>query len=297
MARTERLADILDLTKPLNMPESDLPSYEHPPVAEVTLGIQFAPIIGLQAAHLGLFWQQIRDAFPLTETHAPLGRVEEHFGPLVVPGFRIELVQSAAIPRAWFVSDSRNELIQVQPDRFVFNWRKVKNQDKYPRFPHVRERFQWALSEFQSFLAGEALGDIRIDQCEIAYTNSVSSGPSWSAHTADPGGILAVWNLAQGGAGIPRLESARVGLQFLIPGENEVNPVGRVYVDFQPVIRVSDDSPMFALNLVGRGRPVGEGVDGAMAFFERGRDCIVRAFTSLTTERMHKEWGRNDQSR
>lgn len=276
--------------------ESKLPSFERPPVVEVTLGVQFAPITALQAAHLGLFWQQIRDRFPYTETHPPLGRTEDVFGSQRTIGFKLEVIQAPPVPRAWYLSESRNELIQFQADRLVYNWRKIRDEDQYPRFPQMRDRFRRALADLEELLQREELGRLAVDQCEIAYINLLNAGPSWST-CADIADVLTIWNSMPQGVGLPQFESARVGLQFAIPGNDAVDPAGRLYIDIQPAVRVSDQQPSFAMNLVARGKPIGEGIGGAHEFLERGRECIVRAFAELTRPKMHKEWGRNDQPR
>jgi len=41
-----------------------------------------------------------------------------------------------------------------------------------------------------------------------------------------------------------------------------------------------------------RGRPLGEGVEGILKFMDFGREKIVRAFSDITTEKMHVLWGR-----
>ena len=45
------------------------------------------------------------------------------------------------------------------------------------------------------------------------------------------------------------------------------------------------------VQLFARGAPIGDGLEGALAFLDLGHDWLVRAFKSLTTLEMHKEWG------
>ncbi len=70
--------------------------------------------------------------------------------------------------------------------------------------------------------------------------------------------------------------------------------MGRLHAELQPARRVSDGSRILVLNLTARGRPLGEGIDGALRFMDRGREWIVRAFTSLTTECQHRVWGKRN---
>jgi uncharacterized protein (TIGR04255 family) len=49
-----------------------LPSFGKPPVIEVVCGVQFEPVEGLLAPHLGSFWDQIRSEFPRCREVPPL---------------------------------------------------------------------------------------------------------------------------------------------------------------------------------------------------------------------------------
>jgi uncharacterized protein (TIGR04255 family) len=49
-----------------NEPQS-LPDYNNPPVIEVVSGISFETIEKFGGQHLGLFWQNVRDKYPLCE--------------------------------------------------------------------------------------------------------------------------------------------------------------------------------------------------------------------------------------
>ena len=52
-------------------------------------------------------------------------------------------------PRFWFVNESGNELVQVQRDRFIRNWRKTEGQPGYPSYDNLREAFadDWDFSQ------------------------------------------------------------------------------------------------------------------------------------------------------
>jgi uncharacterized protein (TIGR04255 family) len=108
--------------------------FDRPPVVEVACGVLFATAKPLRGAQLGLYWQRIRETFPRIEEAPPLAPVIEAqgsgpsavelgylFGPL--PPLR----------RTWFISQDGRNLVQVQEDRFVFNWKKAAEDDEYPR--------------------------------------------------------------------------------------------------------------------------------------------------------------------
>src|SRR4051812_4830260 len=95
-----------------------LPSFRTPPVAEVVAGAIFdVSIPGFLIPHVGLFWQRIKNEFPETQ----------HFMPLIPPTGEPKWVDSSLgvpLPRVWFLSKTKQNIIQLQGDCFFYNWRK-----------------------------------------------------------------------------------------------------------------------------------------------------------------------------
>lgn len=116
---------------------------EAPPIVEVMCGIFFTPLIGLDPMSIGAYWEQRRPDYP---NHAIQPAVSEIPGIVLNPG--------VGPLRAWFISADEDYVLQVQADRFYFNWRR--RAGAYPRFrdhdgkPGVLSR---ALSEFEQFTA------------------------------------------------------------------------------------------------------------------------------------------------
>src|SRR5262245_26513290 len=102
-----------------------LPDFEAPPVTEVSLGVQFRPLESLRVLHLGLLWQDFRESFPNSEEHPPLPSVVETFGkPRAAPSISLELQELPSVPRVFFLNADQTELVQVQQDRLIRNWRQ-----------------------------------------------------------------------------------------------------------------------------------------------------------------------------
>jgi len=112
-----------------------LPDFENPPLVEVALSVQFEPIEQMRTPQIGFLWAEFRDRFPVTQEHPPVDPVIERFGiaRTGAPEVRLQMLESPPLPRVWFVNPTGTELIQVQNDRFIHNWRKVDDGDKYPR--------------------------------------------------------------------------------------------------------------------------------------------------------------------
>src|SRR2546428_11952886 len=111
----------------------NLHDYDDPPVVEIVLGVEFAPLEKWEIPHFGLFWNRIQTRYPRFEINPPLAsdveRPRLEFKQAQLP--RVELVSKPQV-RCWFLNDANTELIQVQYDRFVHNWRKVLGSETYP---------------------------------------------------------------------------------------------------------------------------------------------------------------------
>jgi uncharacterized protein (TIGR04255 family) len=268
-------------TRPL-----DLPDFSRPPVVETVLSVQFDRLSAFQSAHFGLYWSKIHRKFPKTEEHGELPPQIEHppDSPQPIVGFQFEALEAPPMPRVWFVDREGTQLIQVQRDRFIKNWRKIGEGNLYPRYERVRAGFDQDFKVFSQFVSHNQLGTIRVNQCEVTYINHIFSGVGWKAH-AEVDKVFTVWRqLPSAFPGQAQDVAFRARFPISDPARGFI---GRLHVSLQPVMRVSDGLPMFLLELSARGL-VGEGVD----FFSIGREWIVRSFAELTTPTMHEIWGR-----
>jgi len=117
---------------------ADLPDFRKPPVTETVLSLQFEPLGGLTAAHLGLMWQRFRPQLPEVEEHPPLPPVFEKFEPPSPAQVEVTIEEKPPVPRLWFLNPPKTELIQIQVDRFIHNWRKMQGMEPYPHYEPIR---------------------------------------------------------------------------------------------------------------------------------------------------------------
>src|SRR5438874_351227 len=118
------------------MPTTPLPAFLNPPVTEVVISVQFDPLAKLAVPLLGLLWQRFRDEYPRFEQHPSLPPVIERLGVRATQSqLRIEMGGNVAV-RLWFLNKDGDQLVQVQNDRFIRNWRRVPKvvDQQYPRF-------------------------------------------------------------------------------------------------------------------------------------------------------------------
>lgn len=270
---------------------SALPEFDKPPLTEVALSVQFEKLDTLDTAQLGWFWNTFRERFPKTETHASLDPVFEVF-PATTPdqnSFRMELLLSLPSPRLWFQSESGNELVQIQSDRFVRNWRKREERDRYPRYSQLRELFRNDFGLLCQKIGEQSWGNVEPNQCEITYVNLIPAGQGWQAF-GELDRILTLYNPTYSDFDLGVAEELVMSGKFVMKKNNL--PIGRLHFWAKPVIRKEDSQRAIQLSLTARGAPMGDGIEGVLSFFDQGHDTIVRTFTSITTPAMHTIWER-----
>jgi uncharacterized protein (TIGR04255 family) len=186
------------------------------------------------------------------------------------------------VPRCWFVNNDGTELIQLQKDRFIKNWRQAGTEAEYPRYERVKAGFEEDFEIFRRFAKKENLGEIHVNQCEVTYINHIVAGEVWTEHS-DMDKVFTSWRQPE--FDFPgKAADAGWTARFMIPDNN--NPVGRLHVNVQPSTRVQDGRRMFVMSLTARGQ-IGTEID----FFDLGRQWVVRSFKNLTTAEMHRVWG------
>lgn len=149
-----------------------------PPIVEVICGFFFAPIAEIDPIVVGKYWSEHKEKsgnppFPKKQlmplvTDRPSFLIDDGVGPL----------------RCWLISESDEYLIQIQPDRFYFNWRK-RNAD-YPHFNRhdakdgVLERGLREFGEFAKF-CGAVIGQIpKPTRLELAKLDLFEQGKNFS---------------------------------------------------------------------------------------------------------------------
>src|SRR5690606_15754704 len=121
------------------------PSFRQPPVVETALSIQFDELRGFQTTHFGEYYLTVKDQFPVVVEKQRIERVVESF-PAVprMPALRIGPAMAQA-GRIWFRDAADGcVMLQLQPDRFAFNWCR-NDMEEYPRYatnqPKLFEEF------------------------------------------------------------------------------------------------------------------------------------------------------------
>ena len=266
----------------------NLPDFDEPPVIETLLGVEFAPLDRWEIVHYGLFWRRIQAGYPRFEINPPLRSEIEgprlEFKQPQPPKF--EVVSKPQV-RCWFLNDSNTELIQIQYDRFVHNWRKVVGSEVYPHYEeNVRPAFERDWQNFCEFLASERIGVPEVRQCEVTYVNHIDRGKGWDA-IADLPHLFPSWAGASSGNFLPSPESVLFNVSYLMPDD-----AGRLRIALVHAFRSSDAKETLQLTLTARGKPRSSETSDIVRWLDLGREWVVRGFTDFTSERMHQIWRR-----
>ncbi len=231
---------------------NDLPAFDAPPLVEVSISVQFTEVEGLNTAHLGLVWDKFRNEFPLVETQPPLPRILEP--DRLTPGsVTVELKQTPPAPRMWFLNGSGTRLVQIQRDRFAFNWRKTDADEKYPRYNQVRSDFSQNLEVFTQFLEEEGFEGLQPNQVDLTYVNLIPGGDKQHGYSPLEN-HLRLWAGVPSGSCLPKPESTSLKTQFAFRDGDEF--LGRLHVHLEPRFLTIDESPVYELQLTAGEHPL-----------------------------------------
>lgn len=268
--------------------DKPIPKFSAPPVIETILGVEFARLENWGVPYFGLFWNQIKDQFPNYAVKAPLAsQIEDFDKPKPPAGPQIQLLSVPEI-RCWFIDADDRTLIQVQPDHFTYNWRKMGTADAYPHYDEsIRPAFQHLWQQFAQFVEQHQLGQMNVVQCEVTYINHLEVGKGWEAPT-DFATVFPCWHGKTSGQFLPAPEKVGFDVIYRIPDGR-----GRLRISMKPAIRHQDGVEVLQLTLTARGKPAGSDSDSVLGWLDMGRQWVVRGFTDFTSEQMHTVWKRS----
>lgn len=254
-----------------------LPNYKNPPVNEVVCGLSFKRIDNFKIHHIGLFYQTIKDEFPIVE-HAL--RLEDRPPEL-------DLNLKDYLPRVWFIKSDQQRLIQLQDDRLYFNWRRIKAEEPYPQYKSIIKDFKKYLLVFEKFLEDEKLGTVNPERCELSYINHIPKGEGWDSFLDINNLFRDIrWNTDSRFLPAPIHLGGQV--TFKLPDNK-----GYLDLTLQQAKRKTDKIPMFVLQNKATGIGEDKNIDAVWEWFNIAHEWIVCGFTDLTTDSIQEDvWQR-----
>ena len=228
-----------------------------PPVIEVACGVVFRQLTRLKIPHYGRMWTDFLSDLPKCEHAIPIAEA-------------VDPVTQLPLPRVWFIGESENDLVQLQSDRLIFNWRKIRAEDRYPGHDSVLRRFRNYLVPFGAFLKQHGVGDLEDLTCELRYINHVP-------HTDSATGVDR--NLA---LRFNWITEASRGMEWQVTLPQDF---GSLRVKAIKATRKSDSQPIFVVELVASGAPKDcTLLEAVFPWFDAAHSAIFETFQRLVPD-------------
>ncbi|MEX0582466.1 MAG: TIGR04255 family protein [Sneathiella sp.] len=262
---------------------SHLPSFSNPPLYEVVLGVQFNPPQQYSAVNARDVWELFRDEFSTVEEHHALEKKFEAFGGVnPKPNFEFKVGLPPSKIRLHFISEEKNSLIQFQEDRFLANWRKLANEQSYPRFDNIKASFFRELAKLGDYLERNLECKLDINQSEVSYINFIrvndfSEIENW----------IKLW-----GGNQLKVDSLNLTYNEEVKDKVSQKPFARMYHELSTVVLPPSNEKAYRLAITFRGKPDGIDIPASMKFMELAREAIVTRFDEITTDKAHEYWGK-----
>lgn len=267
------------------MPVGEHPTYSNPPCIERVLGVQFDPIPQLTAGLIGKYWSTMdQSVWPISRDADYLQPQIEEFGESIpnLNALRFHFSQRVNI-RVQFQSEQNDRLIQIQNDRFHFNWKLVKTDKKYPPYESLRKEFVIQWDSFLKFLDLHKIEPPKLNQWEVTYLNHIPQGTVWDS--PQDWGFFRSLNPLPPEEDLLHLESFGGEWHFVIP-ENR----GRLHVKWSHTYS-SDKKQLIVLNLTARGAVSSTDTVDLIDGLDLGRQQIVDSFQRLMSPSANQDWG------
>ncbi len=255
-----------------------LPDYARPPLVEVALGVMFRPLAALNFAGLADLRARWSGDYPVTQQQPPLPPSSTN-GQGAFP----MVVEVGAPPiRVWLLNEAQDRLVQVQQDRLVANWRATDGTGEYPRYGTLRREFEARWDDFQQFLVERVPGGVRPLTVEVTYINVIE--PS-AAHPVAIADVLRAHQPLTSHLGPPTQANAAYAFDLAaVDG----------YPSQLTLAAVPDTSrsPSPVMVQISANAAAAEGKE-LFDVMDTAHEHVVRLFDEVTTESMHRRWGRS----
>lgn len=262
------------------------PHFRKPPIFEQAIALVFDRLRDFSIVDPGLFWTEIREQFPLSESAPRLPTSVELFdGPEAQLTF--SALPPVQLPRTVFKTNPEGELVQIQDDKFVFNWVRTSQAAQYPRFERTSARL-WELYTLWAKFYEKRYGTAPpLKQCELTNVNVVEV-KDFGDDFADMHRAFVVdpfeWNVP----GLVAETYVRQRVHRLVDENGDA--IGRLHSVITPVFGPSNQKA-FHFELTARSSPNIKTEDQARDFFEHAHVMINAAFMASVTKHMLSVWG------
>lgn len=262
----------------------EFPTLLKPPIGEVACGVVFDPT-AIGVLEWGIYWDTRKKDFPRTSLH-----------PVITEGLTFSLGAVGPM-RVWLESEDSSRLIQLQHDRFFFNWRTVSGKTDRSSYPHFRDRpprpgiCSQAIAEFETlrgFCADRFGESLKLRKIELVKIDVLTRGVDWEDMTD----LVKLMPITGTFAAIHRSNEREVALRFVenILGQTvvvQINTVGAAS-GFQLSVG-TEGSQTSAVRIESRAiAPFVEGSDLRSVFAETNAALNKIFFTLIPKTELHR---------
>ena len=248
-------------------------AFENPPVNEVVVSTYFdPPLSDFRNEHIGLFWGIIKDEFPNVRQQIPVG-----FAPEVVDN-------EFPMPRYWFISENETNLIQVQQNAFMFNWRH--RDEEYPRFHrYIKPTFDRYYGNFNEFVRTQISdADLTVGRCELVYINTVEALEFWRG-PQNTTNVIPSFSILDLGISNAEVQGFNCNFIYMVHTDMQIN------VGIRAVTKVQERGApvlIFEIRAIGNfGRVAQPATD---EWFERAHGAIKNCFLGMTSSEIQNRF-------
>lgn len=247
-------------------------------INELIIALYHLPIVEMKSQHIGLYWNRIRDRYPLCEQQPIIIVDSSDTHPLSeAPG------EIFPLPRFWFSSVAHPTLIQIQRNAFIFNWRRLATNE-YPHYETVITDFWRELEDYKTFvqeLGGRGLDVVR--RCELTYINIISLNEFF----ANPAQLMNVLPPIASFSDIQTDNRQLAGMNAT--ATYLVNPTLRIDLAIKLGHRTDDTKALVAiLELKAHGVPSDLSLEGTRSWYGSAHDATYKLFLDATAKQVQE---------
>lgn len=248
-------------------------TFDAAPLTEVSLGRTFILRPDFLVPHFGDFWSGLRSEFPRVE-HAP---------PIVTTGDGADPIDSGPfwLPRVWMISADSTRLIQLQQNRFHYNWRQTAEASEYVRFGAIKAAALRVWEQLDDYVKRELQQPLVPLSNELTYTNLIDGEDGESAFDLARRTLRDVyWDDTVRSLSPPRQISSSASF-----------PLPQAYGEMTVVVasgRRPNGRMVVKLDLTIRG--TGAAATDFSDWSQVAHDFLIASFKDLTTPALHSTW-------
>ena len=241
--------------------------------------VVFNRLDNLLSPHFGEIWEKYKElGFENIEERMAINRTSEEF-PSRVYNPQLELIQSPDFTRVWFTQKDKGRVVQVQKDRFIFNWYKSDESEIYSGFNSIYSEFSSLYDIFCRSVDSMGIGNIEPVQYELTYIDQIDEDNEWNKIKD----VWKVFNVFNDSEFLVDAESLILKSTFAIK-----DIFSRLHVSINNIVDTVNNTNKFQSEFTMRGFPVNSDKE-MLDWFNLSHGYIRHKFICLFTQSIQND--------